>query len=168
MKKRLIKESALVALVMVLIFLVTQSAAFAKNGALDIPPIAWEKERIPFGMSQALLNVEIADTAVERRMGLSGRTTIPEDAGMLFVFAESGFHSIWMKDMRLDIDIIWLDADLKVVDTKVNATPASYPEVFTSAVPARYVLEVPSGFVREHNIQNGAGAIFLKKNDEKK
>ena len=60
-----------------------------------------------------------------------------------------------MKEMNFPIDIIWLDENLKIVAIKENAMTESYPEVFTPSTPARYVLEVPAGFVQKNKISVG-------------
>jgi len=78
---------------------------------------------------------------------------------MLFIFPKSDKQSFWMPDMRFAIDIIWLDEYMKVVHIKESATPESYPEKFTTSVPAKYVLEVPAGFSKEKGIVVGDQAV---------
>jgi uncharacterized membrane protein (UPF0127 family) len=98
---------------------------------------------------------EVARSPAERMQGLSGRDALQDGAGMLFVFEQSERYEFWMPDMRISIDIIWLDEDMRVVHIKENATPESYPEKFVPNTPARYVLEVPAGFVAMHGVNNG-------------
>lgn len=102
-----------------------------------------------------VLNVEIAQTNYERVRGLSGRASLPEYTGLLFIFPRSDFQSIWMKDMLFSIDIVWLDSTLTVVDIKENALPESYPEIFTSVLPAKYVLEISAGDAKKWGIEKG-------------
>ena len=60
-----------------------------------------------------------------------------------------------MKDTLIPLDMLFIDADLRIIDIKENVPPCredpcpSYP----SKKPAKYVLEVNSGFVLENNIQ---------------
>jgi hypothetical protein len=103
----------------------------------------------------ATLVLEVADTEALQSKGLSGRTALQEGEGMLFVFPEDGQHGFWMKDMQFSIDIVWLDSSYRVVDVKKDATPVSYPEIFTPASPARYVVEIPAGFFNEHHLKTG-------------
>lgn len=105
------------------------------------------------------LRVHVVETPEERRRGLSGRTALAEGEGMLFVFPNAERYGIWMPDMHFAIDIVWLDEEYSVVHVKANATPESYPEVFTPPVPAWYVLEVPAGFTRTHSITVGTRAF---------
>ena len=92
-------------------------------------------------------NVLVADTPIDRRTGLSGRKEIGTREGMLFVFDQNGKQSIWMKDMLFPIDIIWISENYHIVEIKRDATPDSYPEVFSNIRPARYVLELPAGSI---------------------
>ena len=103
----------------------------------------------------AEIAVEIADTYAERKLGLSGRDSLAEDRGMLFVFESEAALSFWMKDMRFAIDIIWLDKNSVVVDITQNAAPESYPQKFSPKSPPKYALEVPAGFAKKHGIATG-------------
>jgi uncharacterized protein len=115
---------------------------------------------IPIKINNYSLRATVADSPEEREKGLSGTKTLRPTAGKLFVFPDSGFWGIWMKDMSFSIDILWLNEDKSVVFIKEQASPDSYPQVFTSRVPARYVLEVPSGSVSKHSIKLGDKAEF--------
>lgn len=103
----------------------------------------------------AKISIEIAKTSAELIKGLSGRPALAENSGLFFIFPYTDTHGIWMKEMNFPIDIIWLDENLKIIAIKENAAPDSYPEVFTPNAPARYVLEVPAGFVQKHQISVG-------------
>ena len=101
------------------------------------------------------LNVIVADTPSLQEKGLSGRTSLGPNDGMLFLFPEPGFHRFWMKNMKIPIDIIWLDANRRIVDVWENATPESYPETREPRSVSLYVLEVNAGFYKKHKLNNG-------------
>ncbi len=101
------------------------------------------------------VGVEIADTDELRIKGLSGRENLAQRKGMLFVFDQDGYHRIWMKDMRFEIDIIWIAADGTIVDIEKSVGPETYPESFYPSKEARYVLEVVGGFSDVHNVNVG-------------
>lgn len=88
---------------------------------------------------------EIVDTPAAREQGLGGRSDIPEDYGMLFVFPKSDRYGIWMKDMLLSIDIIWLREDGTVISVDASVSPDTYPQAFYPPEPVRYVLETRAG-----------------------
>lgn len=103
----------------------------------------------------ATVQVEVADNPALHQRGLSGKTHLAVGEGMLFVFEEEAEHGIWMKNMQFAIDIVWAADDGTIVTIKKGATPESYPEAFYPTAPARYVLEVPSGFVAAEGIAEG-------------
>lgn len=93
------------------------------------------------------LRLEIADTDATRTRGLSGRPSLDERAGMLFVFPERGVYPFWMKEMRFPIDIVWIDGDT-VVDVVTLPPPEEGRNVPPSHIPlvkADLVLEVNAG-----------------------
>lgn len=106
------------------------------------------------------IKVEIADTELKRKRGLSGRMSLAEGSGMLFVFEESGMWGIWMKDMRFPLDIIWLNTNHKVITIASQVVPDSFPTVFYPSAPAQYVIEVPAGFVKSHSIAEGVTFVL--------
>jgi len=102
-----------------------------------------------------LVQASVAKTWAERIKGLSDTPYLPDEVVKLFVFDTVGEHSIWMKDMNYAIDIIWVDAENKIVDIKKNATPESYPESFSPKTDALYVIETKVGFVEKNKIKIG-------------
>ena len=95
----------------------------------------------------------------ERALGLSGRESL--EGGMWFVFPEADYYSFWMKDMKFPIDIIWVSDDFEIVDIKENVSPDSFPETFRPKAKALFVLEVPAGFSKTHQIHIG-GKVSLE------
>lgn len=102
-----------------------------------------------------LVQASVAKTWAERIKGLSDTPYLPDEVVKLFVFDIVGEHSIWMKDMNYAIDIIWVDAENKIVDIKKNATPESYPESFSPKTDTLYVIETKAGFVEKNKIKIG-------------
>jgi len=102
-----------------------------------------------------LLYLAFARTESEHRTGLSFQSTLKANEGLLFIFKESSVGGIWMKDMNFPIDVLWLDEHLKVNFLKENFLPSSYPEIVYPLSPSRYILEIPAGFVRTHQIKIG-------------
>ena len=108
--------------------------------------------------------VELATTPQAQQNGLSGRPSLPEDHGMLFVFDHEDYWSFWMPNMKFPLDIIWFDSAHKVVWTELDVQPCSSLSncpVMTPESQAMYVLEVNAGFVTTHHIQLGITFSFL-------
>lgn len=101
------------------------------------------------------VRVEIADTPALRMRGLSGRDSLDAAGGMLFIFDESDYHRVWMRDMRFSIDVIWIGENLQVVDITRRLTPDTYPRQFEPSTPARFALEVNAQFAESFGISVG-------------
>lgn len=93
--------------------------------------------------------LDIADTPDLRTQGLSGRETLEDNRGMLFVFQRAGVVGIWMKDMHVPLDILWLDEHKQVVHIEHHVSPDTYPKTFQPLVAARYVIELPAGSIEQ-------------------
>ena len=117
----------------------------------SLPPVL--EERAGFGGMS--LRIEYATTPEARELGLGGRTEIPKDYGMLFVFPVDDYYGFWMEDAMIPLDIFWLDAQGQTVFIMADVATSTYPDVFYPTVPARYVLETVAGFTREHDIVIG-------------
>lgn len=106
------------------------------------------------------VNASVAKTWPERIQGLSGTPYLPENVVKLFVFDAPGLHSIWMKDMKYPIDILWVSDDSEIVHIVKNATPDSYPELFLPEREAYYVIETKAGFVDDKGVEIGDKVIL--------
>jgi len=101
------------------------------------------------------IDVEIANDSASRTKGLSGRDSMSPIQGLLFVFDESDYYGVWMKDMNFPIDVIWIDEDFKVVGITEALLPESYPQVFEPPVPIRYFIETARYFPESFGIKVG-------------
>lgn len=99
--------------------------------------------------------VTVANTPETLTRGLSGTRELGQNEGKFFVFKESGKHGIWMKDMLIPLDIIWVDEELSVVHIEKQVSPETFPTVFAPETDARFVLEVNSFFTDTLKLQVG-------------
>ena len=101
--------------------------------------------------------LDVVDTPALRERGLSGRTALAADEGMLFLFDSPEIQSFWMKDMRFPIDIVWIRAGKIVGITPDVPVPASARELpqYHSPVPCDVVLELSAGAARRWGLQLG-------------
>jgi uncharacterized membrane protein (UPF0127 family) len=105
--------------------------------------------------------VEVAENEDKRRAGLSGRESLEEGHGMLFVLEnKDSFPSFWMKGMFFPIDIIWID-NAKVTEITPDVQPAD-PNAAETQIPrytpkkgADHVLELPAGTAKSKGIMVG-------------
>jgi hypothetical protein len=103
--------------------------------------------------------VEIARTDAERARGLMRRRELADDAGMLFLFAESSDHAFWMKDTLIPLDMIFIGEDGRIVGIVERAEPRTLAPRSVGA-PSRYVLEVNGGWARARGVRRGDRVRF--------
>ncbi len=101
------------------------------------------------------IDVQLADSASERELGLSYREGLGDNEGMLFVFDTPGKYGFWMKDMNFPIDMVWFSANGQAVYIEENVATSTYPKAFTNSSSAQYVLELGAGEAREHGLYLG-------------
>ena len=109
------------------------------------------------------LFLSFARTQSEWEIGLSRQKVLRVNQGLFFIFKKPDYYGIWMKNMQLPIDVLWLDESSRVVYIKSNFLPSSYPEIVKPPTLSKFVLEVPSGFVEAHRIRIGDKLIFAQK-----
>lgn len=106
------------------------------------------------------LRAEIADSELEREVGLMNRTELTLDRGMLFVYPEPVQASFWMKNTYIPLDIIFLNNAKQVVKIADDAEPLNTTKTYFSEVPVQYILETNSGFTEQYNLTTGQQLEF--------
>lgn len=110
--------------------------------------------------------LETATTVPEQQKGLSGRSALAPDHGMLFIFPSAGNYGFWMKDMQFSIDIVWL-RDGRVlgwenaVDPQFGAPDALLRSYYPPS-PADQVLELPAGSAARYGMSVGMQIVLSK------
>ena len=79
--------------------------------------------RTPAGI---IIQAEIADTAVKRATGLMYREHLDKDHGMLFIFGQPLPWTIWMKNTKIPLDILYFDSERKLVSQQRDDPPFSH------------------------------------------
>lgn len=118
--------------------------------------------RTPSGVT---IHAEIADTPLKRAVGLMYRDHLKKDHGMLFFFSQPQAWSFWMKNTKIALDLIWLDADKRVTHIESNVpvctkTDDSCPQYRPNSDDAMYVLEIAGGTVDAYKIEKGQKLLF--------
>ena len=107
-------------------------------------------------IGSATYSLEIAQTSEERRVGLSNRSELAENAGMLFVFERDGNYKFWMKDTLIPLDMIWLNSAGQVTFMEQDVQPGSFPETYgPDTDDSRYVIELNAGQVAASGLNIG-------------
>ncbi|ADZ70411.1 DUF192 domain-containing protein [Polymorphum gilvum] len=123
------------------VLLLVLAVAVASAQASELPR---ERLSVETASGPHRFEVEVAADSASRARGLMDRREMAADAGMLFVFEDTGEKHFWMKNTYLSLDMIFIGADGRIVHIAENTVPLS-EKVVGSNGPARYVLEVLAG-----------------------
>ncbi len=108
------------------------------------------------------ISVMVADTEAAHKQGLSGRESIKDNQGMLFLFDQPYKYMFWMKDMKFPLDIVFI-RDGRIVDMATDL-PApkegESPATFTPKEMADRVLEVNAGTAKRFGWDLGTEVKF--------
>ncbi len=114
--------------------------------------------KVLINQKEYLLN--IAKTDEERSRGLAKFDTIKENEGMLFIFDVPGRYSFYMKGMKFNIDIIFLDQNKIVVDLYKNVKFQDYKnpydyETYKPNFNSKYTIELKEGEIEKNGVKLG-------------
>ena len=116
---------------------------------------------VPLYLGTGSFDAKVAYTQEEREKGLGGVSSLAENEALILAFPSDNTWSIWMKDMKVPIDIIWLDSDKKVIEIAKKVAPEGGANtLLTPKKNARYVVELPAGTADAKTIRVGRTAIF--------
>jgi uncharacterized membrane protein (UPF0127 family) len=73
--------------------------------------------------SGAMFSAEQVRSPEAIKRGLMFRQSQPRFHGMFFNFTRPDIRAMWMKNMRIPLDIVWLGAEGKIVHISYNAPP---------------------------------------------
>lgn len=109
--------------------------------------------------------VEVSSTPAEMEQGLSDRAVMDINQGMLFDFGLAPSKvAFWMKDMKFDLDFIWIKNNRIIFITENAQAPRPSLEnlpLYYPPEPVDQVLEVNSGWTEKNNISVG-DAVHLE------
>lgn len=136
------------------------SSSSSSAAAAAPQPVGGPRVLFPDGFVVA---VEIAADDEMRAQGLMYRDHIDPGKGMLFVFPRDDVFSFWMKNTRIPLDMIWIDANRRVVGIREKVPPCVVEDCpsYGPGVIARYVLEVGGGEAARHRLKVGDAVQFV-------
>ena len=116
------------------------------------------RAEVTFGTSQVKvgthpLKVEVAAADPQRTQGLMFRKSLGKDDGMLFVFDEIEYHSMWMKNTLIPLSVAFLDSKGEILNI-LDMEPQTL-DTHMAAGPARYAIETNKGWFAEKKIKPG-------------
>lgn len=118
-----------------------------------------DQQKVSINLKGRTIQVEVVNTPASITQGLSGRSEMGAD-GMLFVFSTARQTSFWMKEMRFDIDMVWIhDGKIVGITAAVPApdpqTPLNQLPTYPSPQAVDMVLELPAGTAQDWDLALG-------------
>ena len=117
--------------------------------------------RIATSSDTVRLTVQVAATEEQRTLGLMERRSLPEGAGMLFVYptTQPDSAAFWMYRTRIPLDIAFIDTAgviraIRSMEPCESPNPQGCP-TYAAGVPYRAALEVNRGYFRRHGVRLG-------------
>ena len=132
----------------------------ADSGDVPLPSqVQLPQATLPDGFT---VKIELADTPEETATGLMFRPSLAADRGMLLLWPEERLATIWMMNVLIPLDIIFLDRTGQVVELVVDAQPCKAEPCprFTTSIPAWAVLELAAGGAAAHGVEVGSRIGF--------
>lgn len=114
-------------------------------------------DRIKIELGGAHFELEYVADPQSRRLGLMGRPSLPAGTGMLFDFPDGTTPAIWMRNMQISLDLVYIDANgtIAQIFPRVPPCQAMPCEVYHASRPLRFVLELPAGTAAEQSLAVG-------------
>jgi uncharacterized membrane protein (UPF0127 family) len=110
------------------------------------------------------ISAEVMLFEADMARGMMFRDSLAPDKGMLFVHTEPGRYAYWMYQVRIPLDIIWMDADHRIVEISANTPPcktkASDCPKYGGDAQAQYVLELAGGMAAKYGLREGQIITF--------
>jgi uncharacterized membrane protein (UPF0127 family) len=103
-----------------------------------------------------LVKIEIADSEQERELGLMNRTSLAENAGMMFIFMEPVKTGFWMKDTKIPLSIAFINDNFDIVSIlDMDPCEAAPCKVYTPESAYSAALEVNQGAFEKWGVRVG-------------
>jgi uncharacterized membrane protein (UPF0127 family) len=107
------------------------------------------------------LKVEVAADEAALQQGLMFRKKLGREEGMLFVFGEPAYHSMWMKNTLIPLSVAFVDAEGRILNI-LDMEPQTL-DTHTAAGPAVYAIETNKGWFAGKKIKAGDKVTGLPK-----
>jgi uncharacterized membrane protein (UPF0127 family) len=98
-------------------------------------------------------DVYLATSFEQQRRGLMFVRKMPDTTGMLFIYEDTDYHSMWMKNTYISLDLVFARKDGTVSSVIHAAQPLSLTSQ-ASIEPVNFVLELNAGTARRLHIGN--------------
>jgi uncharacterized membrane protein (UPF0127 family) len=104
---------------------------------------------------------EVANSFRSKMKGMMNRASLSENRGMLFPFLIPGHRLFWMKNVRIPLDIIFINRKLEIIYIhEASVENGIFPNIYWSHGFCKYVIETNMGFCKKNKILIGSKIVF--------
>lgn len=104
-------------------------------------------------------DIYLAVSPQQQRRGLMFVRELPERTGMLFIYDDERYRSMWMKNTYLSLDMVFARRDGSITNIVEDTVPLSEKSV-TSSEPATFILELNAGTTRRLSIDKDSRLVW--------
>jgi len=112
----------------------------------------------------AHINAEVMIHPDDMARGMMFRDALPDGEGMLFIHPRPGRYGYWMYNVRIPLDIIWMDDERRIVEIAAETPPclgeASQCPSYGGTMDSQFVLELGGGQAARHGLKPGDRIAF--------
>jgi uncharacterized protein len=98
------------------------------------------------------IRAEVEMTDLEMQKGMMFRDALPRGHGMLFIHQTAGLYPYWMFQVKIPLDMIWMDPSHRIVEISADTPPcttrATLCANYGGHQTAQFVLELGGGEAR--------------------
>ncbi|MCP1195438.1 DUF192 domain-containing protein [Acetobacter senegalensis] len=118
------------------------------------PVLPRENLTIVSASGRHVFSVELARTPRQQQVGEMFRTNLPDNSGMLFLWAIPQQSDMWMENTLVPLDIVFIAPDHRIQAIAENAVPRSLAHI-SSHGPVSATLELAGGVTAKMGITVG-------------
>lgn len=145
------------------VVLLSMSLSGCRDGDKALDDYNTRSVTLPDG---TVIRAEVMTKEADMMRGMMFRDSLPEGRGMMFIHGSAGRFPYWMYQVKVPLDIIWMDSRRRVVEVAPNAQPCQGKQRATDCPQyggnedAQLVLELPAGQAAKHGVRPGAVISF--------
>jgi uncharacterized membrane protein (UPF0127 family) len=110
------------------------------------------------------VRAEVMIRPVDMQRGMMFRNELPRGRGMLFIHSKPGPYTYFMYNVRIPLDIVWMDTNRRVLEIAANVPPcktnASACPTYGGRYASQYVLELGAGEAARNGVKVGDTLTF--------
>jgi uncharacterized membrane protein (UPF0127 family) len=111
------------------------------------------------------VRVEVMTNRADLTRGMMFRDSLAPDRGMLFIFPRMGRYRSFMFQVKIPLDVIWMDRTRQIVEIapSIPPCPSSTAEEcpqYGGAVDSQYMLELNAGMAAKLGLKVGDAVRF--------